>query len=313
MNGPADAAALLAYYRDIGVDEAVADRPGSWAEHVPPAPARRAAPSPRSAAPQPARSAPSAGPEMPPARPAERSPAAPAAPLSATAPTAAGLGGEAAVADARRIAAEATTLAELDAAIRAFDGCPLKLTATNTVFADGHPDAPVMVIGEAPGGEEDRQGKPFVGPAGQLLDRMLASIGLSRAGSAYITNILNWRPPGNRQPNAGEIATCLPFIERHIALKRPAVVILAGGTSAKALLNTTDGIMRLRGRWRELEVVGLAEPVPAMALFHPAYLLRQPAAKREAWRDLLAVHKRLAQLDLVPDRHKPEMPRDSGA
>ncbi|MCB9958759.1 MAG: uracil-DNA glycosylase [Rhodospirillaceae bacterium] len=301
----ADAAALLAYYREIGVDEAVADRPGSWADHVPPAPAGRVASPARPAAP--ARPGPPVEPAPLPAdRPPAPSTATPAAP-------AASLGGEAAVADARRIAAAAATLADLEAAIRAFDGCPLKLTATTTVFADGHPDAPVMVIGEAPGGEEDRQGKPFVGPAGQLLDRMLAAIGLDRAHSAYITNILNWRPPGNRQPNAGEIATCLPFIERHIALKRPAVVILAGGTSAKALLNTSDGIMRLRGRWRELDVLGLAEPVPAMALFHPAYLLRQPAAKHEAWRDLLAVHKRLSQLDLVPDRHRPELPRNADA
>ena len=194
------------------------------------------------------------------------------------------------------MAAAATTLAELEAAVRGFDGCPLKMTASTTVFADGDPAADVMVIGEAPGAEEDRRGKPFVGPAGQLLDRMLAAIGLDRTDSAYITNVLPWRPPGNRQPNTGELNTCLPFCERHIALKAPRLIILAGGTSAKALLRTTDGIMRLRGRWRALEVPGLPATVPTMAVFHPAFLLRQPASKREAWRDLVQIKKRLREL-----------------
>ena len=271
--GPAPAAALLDYYRDIGVADAVADDPGSWTD-LQPAGARPA----RAADPPPAR--------PPPARPTGRG-----APAGFDLP----MGGEAAIADARGAADAAATLAELEAAIRAFGGCPLKVTATNTVFADGNADAAVMVIGEAPGAEEDRQGKPFVGPAGRMLDRMLAAIGLDRADSAYITNILPWRPPGNRSPTESEIAICRPFIDRHIALKRPRLIILAGGVSAKALLGTKDGIMRLRGAWREIAVPGLGAPVPAMATFHPAYLLRQPAAKREAWRDLLQVMKRLAE------------------
>ena len=194
------------------------------------------------------------------------------------------------------LAAGAGSLAELEAAIKAFEGCPLRVTATNTVFADGNPNGAVMVIGEAPGSEEDRQGLPFVGPAGQLLDRMLAAIGLSRAEDAYITNILPWRPPGNRTPNPGEIAMCLPFMERHIALVQPKLIVLAGGTAAKALLGTAQGIMRLRGQWREVSVPGWPAPIPAMPVFHPAFLLRQPAHKRAAWKDLLAVRKRLADM-----------------
>ena len=202
-------------------------------------------------------------------------------------------GSEQATVDARAIAGAARTLVELEAALGAFDGCPLKVTATNTVFSDGHPDAEVMVIGEAPGSEEDRLGKPFVGPAGQLLDQMLNAIGLTRAESVYITNILPWRPPGNRQPNQAEVAVCLPFIERHVVLKAPKLLILAGGTSAKTLLAATNGIMRLRGRWADYAAPGFSVPVPAMPIFHPAFLLRQPAMKRDAWRDLLQIKKKL--------------------
>jgi DNA polymerase len=168
----------------------------------------------------------------------------------------------------------------------------LKLTANRTVFADGNPEARLMIVGEAPGAEEDRQGLPFVGPAGQLLDRMLASIGLDR-GSAYITNVVYWRPPGNRNPTGAEIATCLPFLVRHIELVAPAVLALAGGTAAKALLATTEGIMKLRGRWFTYESPGLARPIPVRAIFHPAFLLRSQGQKREAWRDLIAIRKRL--------------------
>ncbi len=193
------------------------------------------------------------------------------------------------------IAATSATLAELRAAIAAFDGCSLKRTATNTVIGDGDENAAVMVVGEAPGAEEDRQGLPFVGPAGQLLDRMLAAIGLERR-AVYISNILPWRPPGNRSPTTEEIALCQPLIERQIALVRPRVLILVGGISAKSLLNEKQGITRLRGTWRELTTAGLADPVATMATFHPAYLLRQPAAKREVWRDLLAVQKKLKAL-----------------
>ncbi|MEQ8388679.1 MAG: uracil-DNA glycosylase [Alphaproteobacteria bacterium] len=196
---------------------------------------------------------------------------------------------------ARHEAAAATSLAELRAVIEAFDGCALKDTASHTVFADGNPEAPIMIIGEAPGAEEDRKGLPFVGAAGQLLDRMLASIGLDRK-SAYISNVLPWRPPGNRQPTSAEITTCLPFIERHIELAAPRLVVLAGGTAAKALLGTRTGIMRLRGKWAEIQTAHLPAPVPAMPIFHPAYLLRTPSAKREAWRDLLEIGKRLEAL-----------------
>lgn len=193
------------------------------------------------------------------------------------------------------IAAACETLTDLRAKITAFDGCALKRTATNTVVGDGHENAALMVIGEAPGAEEDRQGLPFVGPAGQLLDRMLAAIGLERQ-AVYISNILPWRPPGNRSPTAEEIALCQPFIERQITLVRPRVLLLVGGISAKSLLNEKKGITRLRGDWHELTPAGVAEPVATMATFHPAYLLRQPAAKREVWRDFLAVQKKLKEL-----------------
>ncbi len=193
---------------------------------------------------------------------------------------------------ARALAEAAQTVEALRAAVEGFDGCALKLTANRTVFADGNPEARLMIVGEAPGADEDRQGLPFVGQAGKLLDRMLAAIGLDRSG-AYITNVIYWRPPGNRNPTGGEIATCLPFLERHVALVRPKVLVLAGGVAAKAVLNTTDGIMRLRGRWFVYQVPGLDQPVPARAIFHPAYLLRSPAQKREAWRDLIAIRRRL--------------------
>ena len=181
---------------------------------------------------------------------------------------------------------------ELEAAVRSFTGCALKATATNTVFADGNPQAEIMFVGEAPGADEDRQGKPFVGVSGQLLDRMLAWINLDRS-KVYITNILFWRPPGNRQPTGAEIASCVPFVERHIALVKPKVLVLLGGTSAKTLLGTTEGILRLRGKWRELALPGLAAPVPTMPTLHPAYLLRTPSAKKDSWRDLLAVKRKI--------------------
>ena len=203
--------------------------------------------------------------------------------------------------DAAHQAAACQTLDELVAAIQAFDGCALKETATNTVIHDGNPKARIMVIGEAPGGEEDRKGLPFVGPAGRLLDRMLAAIGLDRHGpdreSAYITNILFWRPPGNRSPTADEIAACMPFTRRQIELVAPVVLVPVGGIAAKALLERSEGITRLRGTWREYTSPGLAAPIAAMPTFHPAYLLRQPLQKREVWRDLLAVKARLAASD----------------
>jgi DNA polymerase len=171
-----------------------------------------------------------------------------------------------------------------------FEGCALKDTATNLVFGDGNPKAPVMFIGEAPGADEDRQGLPFVGVSGQLLDRMLAAIGLDRGG-AYITNILPWRPPGNRKPTTAEITSCLPFIERHIALVAPRILVLVGGTAASTLLDRSEGITKLRGRWLNYRRPGLE--IATMPMYHPAFLLRQSGLKREAWHDLLEIKNRL--------------------
>lgn len=204
---------------------------------------------------------------------------------------------DATVATAHAVARAAQTLDELRDTVMAFDGCPLKKTAMNTVFADGNPDGRLMLIGEAPGAEEDRQGKPFVGASGQLLDKMLAAIGLSRETDAYITNIVFWRPPGNRDPSASESAVCRPFIDRHIELKKPDILVFMGGPSAKTMLNRKEGITRLRGRWFDFRTADMAAAnapaIPAMPLFHPAYLLRSALHKREAWRDLLALRARL--------------------
>ncbi|MHA6344705.1 uracil-DNA glycosylase [Roseivivax sp. CAU 1761] len=194
------------------------------------------------------------------------------------------------VAEARQAAAAAGTLEALSAAMAAFEHCELRRGARNTVFADGRPEARVMVIGEAPGREEDLQGRPFVGRAGQLLDRMFAAIGLGReeegAGALYITNVLPWRPPRNRDPEADEIAMMLPFLERHVALAAPEIVVLMGNISAGAVLGRR-GITRLRGSWGE------AWGRPVLPMLHPAYLLRNPGAKRETWNDLLALKARL--------------------
>lgn len=177
-------------------------------------------------------------------------------------------------------------LDDLRAAVSAFEECPLKETAINLVFSDGNPDAPIMIIGEAPGADEDRLGKPFVGVSGQLLDRMLATIGLDRT-KVYISNIIPWRPPGNRQPTTTEINLCMPFVQRHIALIKPKIVLMVGGVSAKALMNSKDGIMKLRGRWLSYQDKLSDKAIPALAIYHPAFLLRSPGQKRAAWQDLL--------------------------
>jgi DNA polymerase len=194
------------------------------------------------------------------------------------------------VSTARRIAEGCETLDALREALENFDQCPLKATAKNLVFADGNPGSGLMLIGEAPGADEDRQGLPFVGASGRLLDRMLAAIGRDR-GSAYITNTIFWRPPGNRSPTTLESELCLPFLQRHIELVRPQVMVLLGKQSAAVVLDTTEGIMRLRGKWKTYSRNGLE--VPVMPTYHPAFLLRQPSSKREAWRDLLDVKTRL--------------------
>lgn len=198
---------------------------------------------------------------------------------------------------AMELAAAANSLAELKAALESFDGCPLKINATTTVFADGTPSHRILFIGEAPGRDEDRVGKPFVGRAGQLLDKMLASIGLDRSKNAYITNVMNWRPPDNRDPSPEEAAMCLPFLRRHIELVQPEIMIMLGAVSVKHVLGKTDGIMRLRGKWLEYHVNG--KMVPVMPTLHPAYLLRQPAHKKLAWRDLQAIEEKIKSLGLL--------------
>jgi uracil-DNA glycosylase family 4 len=202
--------------------------------------------------------------------------------------------------DARTQANACANLPALREALASFDGCALKTTATNLVFGAGTPTADLMLIGEAPGRDEDRQGESFFGASGQLLDTMLKFVDLDRASNAYITNILPWRPPGDRQPTPAETAACLPFLERHITLIAPRALMFLGATSAKTLLGRNESITRLRGKWYDytspaLEAAGLA-PIPAMVTLHPAYLLRQPAQKRTAWRDLLAVCEKLDTL-----------------
>ncbi|WP_207537227.1 uracil-DNA glycosylase [Sabulicella rubraurantiaca] len=196
------------------------------------------------------------------------------------------------------LAAGATSLEELREAMARFEGSPLRETASQLVFADGVPGAPVMVIGEAPGADEDRIGRPFVGVSGRLMDRMMATIGLSRQTNLYITNILPYRPPGNRTPSDAEVALFMPFLHRHIALARPRLLVLAGGVSAKGLLQTREGITRLRGKWQKF-TSSQGEVIPVLPTLHPAYLLRNPLAKRDAWRDLLALQRRLNDGDNV--------------
>jgi uracil-DNA glycosylase family 4 len=211
------------------------------------------------------------------------------APRKVARPTASAL--PAGPADAERIAASCETLEALEQALAKFTGCALRDTATQTVFADGAADAPLMLIGDAPGAEEDRAGRPFVGPAGLLLDQMLGSIGLERA-QLRLGNVIPWRPPGNRNPTESEVALCLPFLLRHIALVRPHGVCLLGAVAAKAVLPEPErnlGIRRQRGVWREVPIPGLDTPMPCFASYHPAYLLRMPAAKAESWRDLIAL------------------------
>ena len=194
---------------------------------------------------------------------------------------------------AREAAAAATSLDELRAILERFDGCPLKATATQLVFADGAPGARLMLVGEAPGREEDLSGLPFVGRSGQLLDRMLAAIGLDRS-SAYIANVIPWRPPGNRTPTPQETETCLPFVRRQIELAQPDVLVALGGAAAQSLFRARDGILKLRGRWLDYEL-GEGRRIRAIATLHPAYLLRSPAQKALAWRDLKAIRKALAE------------------
>jgi DNA polymerase len=210
-------------------------------------------------------------------------------------------------AEAAKIAAACTTLEDLRAAIQSFDGLSIRKTATQIVFSDGNPAAKIMLVGEAPGADEDRMGLPFVGASGQLLDKILGSIGLSRAAddlsrAVYISNVINWRPPGNRTPSPAEIDISLPFIERHIALVKPSILILCGGVAAKALLGSGDNISKLRGKFHSYTPAtpGIAgpdtSPVPSIATYHPAYLLRTPIQKKAVWADMLMLKKQILSI-----------------
>ena len=201
------------------------------------------------------------------------------------------LGAGEAETEARKIARAAADLAGLERALREFSGCTLKATATNLCFYRGAARARVMIIGEAPGRDEDLEGKPFVGRAGQLLDKMLGAISLNEA-DVHITNIVYWRPPGNRPPTPQEALACRPFLERQMELVGPDLIVAVGGSAAKEVLGVADAIMRLRGKWREISAGG--RTIPAMATLHPAYLLRAPAAKQLVWLDLLSLKARLA-------------------
>ena len=197
--------------------------------------------------------------------------------------------------EARSLAASAQTLDELQALLTAYDGCGLKLRATQLVFADGNPHADIMLIGEAPGAEEDRQGKPFVGKSGQLLDRMLAAIGLDRS-KVYIANTVPWRPPGNRTPTPEEMALCLPFLHRQVELVAPRIVMTLGGPAMQTIFDTTSGIIKMRGKWATLSIG--SQSVEAIPTLHPAYLLRNAPAKEQAWADMLSLKMKIDALGL---------------
>jgi DNA polymerase len=296
---PRELAALLAWQVAAGADEAILDDPVDRFQAAPPPPPRPmlSEASPPAAAASFAAPRPTPPAAAKPGSSAARTPAAPrgtvVTPVGAN-PGALGSG----IVGARELAGAAQSLEELVEALAAFDGCALKKTATNLVFADGNPAARVMFVGEAPGADEDRAGKPFVGVSGQLLDRMVAWIGLDRT-SFYITNILFWRPPGNRTPTSDEVGACIPFVIRHIELVAPAVLVPVGGPATEALLHRRDGITKLHGRWFDYQSPGLAQPIPTFPIFHPAFLLRSPAQKRAAWRDLLTLRQKLGSLGII--------------
>lgn len=256
-----EAFGALSWLVELGADEAILDAPINRYD------LEDVAPKPAPSAKQPVKAKPTAPP--------------PVAPVTVDA---------AAVAQA--VVKQASNLQELQAALGAFEHCELRLGAQNLVFSDGNPDARVMIIGEAPGRDEDRMGRPFVGRAGQLLDKMLAAIGISRDGpdpnsQVYITNILPWRPPQNREPTPAEMAMMLPFVKRHVELVSPDFLVLMGNVSCQAILGR-KGITRMRGKWDQ------AFDLPALPMLHPAYLLRMPHSKREAWADLLSLKSRMA-------------------
>jgi uracil-DNA glycosylase family 4 len=259
---------LLAFYLEAGVDCALTDAPVNRLTDPDMVPAARELPAPVRTIASP----------MPAATPAARNEAVPAP--------------EAAIISAREAARTAPSLEALRDLLEKFDGCALKSTATRLVFADGNPQARVMFVGEAPGREEDIEGLPFVGRSGKLLDRMIAAIGLDRT-SAYIANVIPWRPPGNRTPTPQETQICLPFIQRQIELVDPDVLVTLGNPSTQTLLQTREGIMKTRGRWFDYDTG--TRTIRAIATFHPAYLLRSPSYKRMSWQDLRAIAKALAE------------------
>jgi uracil-DNA glycosylase len=275
----ADLTAWLDWYRSMGADELVGNHPIDRTQRAPRPSGTR-----------------TDGSRSEPPAPLARTIAAPLLPRGSGRPEL--QSASSAAASAREIAAACHDLLILEAAVGAFDGCALRETALNLCFADGGPDAEVMLIGEAPGAEEDRLGKPFVGQSGQLLDKMLATIGLQR-GSVYITNVIYWRPPGNRSPTQAEIAACQPFLERQIDLLKPKVIVFLGGIAARGLLGVKEGVTKLRGR-RFVYTAADGTRIPAMVTFHPAFLLRQPAQKRMAWRDLLALRRALDATAQLP-------------
>ncbi len=258
---------LLEWYMEAGVDEAVAETPTNYFA-LATAKAAVAPALPQAATPLIETSAPTVA-VMPVVTPLHHTPTA-------------------ATANARELADKVQTLEELEAAVRGFEGCGIKKTASKTVFSDGNPKARVMIIGEAPGAQEDIQGIPFCGPSGKLLDTMLGAIGLDRT-SVYISNTVFWRPPGNRQPSLEETQACLPFVEKHIALVKPALLILSGGTSTTTVLRKDTSISRLRGRMYDYSNAYTDGTIPTLVTFHPSYLLRTPSQKRLAWHDLLMV------------------------
>jgi DNA polymerase len=284
----------LQWHLDQGIDVALMEEPVSFYSDTP-----QAAPAQDLASQQQQKQNPPAG------APYVAPPLAPAAAPKTSNST---LTSEEALSKAIALAKSANSLEELKETIAGFDELSIKRTASHLVFADGNKDARVMIIGEAPGADEDRQGIPFVGESGHLLDKMFDCISLNRKSektpnSLYISNILNWRPPGNRTPDAHEIALSLPFIERHIALINPEFIVLAGNTPLKALIQSKGGILKMRGKWQEYtpQTCGIQEgteaakreSIPALPLLHPTYILRTPVSKRETWGDLLALQERL--------------------
>lgn len=260
VNSDLDAAQLLKWYIECGVDECITDQEINWFEQ-----------SPNIQIKQPSSTT----------LPGQK-PKAAVTPLASNREL---------IEKAGQMAAGCDSLSALNAAILDFEGCSLKKTASSTVFCDGNPDSDIMLIGEAPSADEDRIGKPFVGQAGQLLDRMFAAINMNRESDFYITNVLPWRPPGNRKPTEQECEMCLPFLKRHIELFKPKMIVLIGGTSASAILNTQKGITKLRGKWYDYDLG--EQKIPLMPIFHPAYLLRQPHCKKQTWYDLLTIKEKL--------------------